>query len=72
MDCLVAFLSAIINACLSHLFDSDPVHSLVKLYWELRMARTGHLWSRILLHAQSSEALIFGVKAQEMLTLSLL
>lgn len=68
MDCLVAFLPAIVNAWLSHLFDSDPGCSLVKLYWELQRARTGHLWSRILLYAQNSEAVTFSVKAQEMLT----
>lgn len=70
MDHLVAFLSAIISACLSHLFDSNSVYGLVKFYWELRRARTGHLWSRILLCAQSNEALIFSMKAQEMLSLS--
>lgn len=70
MNCLVAVLSAIISVWLSHLLDPNPVCGLVKLSWELQRARTGLLWSRILLYAQNSEALIVSMKAQEMLTLS--
>lgn len=70
MNCLVAFLSALVKAWLSHLFDPHLIYGLVSYSVRSEGQIPGRLWSRIPLRAQDGEELVFGVKAQQLLVLS--
>lgn len=70
MNCLVAFLSALVKAWLSHLFDPHLIYGLFSYSVRSEGQVPGRLWSRIPLCAQDSEELVFGVKAQQLLILS--